>query len=58
MNSHGLQRENTALRERHSRRGQANLRIDESLDFVVALQEVMNRARSLPGRLEFFAYTD
>ena len=44
-----LERENAALRERLSRLIEANLLINESLDFETVLQGVLDSARSLTG---------
>ena len=44
-----LERENEALRDRLSRLSQANLRINESLDFETVLQGVLDSACSLTG---------
>ena len=44
-----LAQENEALRERLSRLSEANLRINESLDFLAVLQDVQDSARSLTG---------
>ena len=44
-------REMEALRERLSRLNEANLRINESLDFDTVLQGVLDSARSLTGAL-------
>ena len=44
-----LRGEVTALRERLSRLSEASLRINESLDFEMVLQEVMHSARALTG---------
>ena len=47
--SSDLERENRALRERLSRLTEANLRINESLEFDTVLQEVLDSARLLSG---------
>ena len=44
--SSDLERENRALRERLSRLTEANLRINESLEFDTVLQEVLDSARA------------
>ena len=44
-----LRGEVTALRERLSRLSEASLRINESLDLEMVLQEVMHSARALTG---------
>jgi hypothetical protein len=46
-----LTRENAALRNRLSRLIQANLRINESLDFDTVIQGVLDSARSLTDAL-------
>ena len=48
-NAGELERENEALRDRLSRLSQANLRINESLDFETVLQGVLDSACSLTG---------
>ena len=47
----GLARENKALRDRLSRLSQASLRINESLEFDIVLQGVLDSARSLTDAL-------
>lgn len=44
-----MERDIEALRERLTRLSQANLRINESLDFSTVLQGVLDSARSLAG---------
>ena len=44
-----LVQENRSLRERLSRLSEASLRINESLDYIVVLQEVIDNARYLTG---------